>query len=58
MKRADLIRQIKQEGCIYLRHGGNHDWYQNPKTGVCQPIPSHPEIKDRLTRHLLEKLKD
>jgi len=57
MKRAELIRQIKKLGCILIRHGGKHDWYQNPETGLCQPVPRHGEIKDHLARHIIKKLK-
>jgi predicted RNA binding protein YcfA (HicA-like mRNA interferase family) len=32
MKRKDLIRQIEQMGCKFIRHGGKHDWYYNPGT--------------------------
>ena len=31
-------------GCVLIRHGGNHDWYQNPITQVSQPVPRHKEI--------------
>lgn len=58
MKRLELIRRIEQTGCVFARHGGRHDWYQNPGTGACQPIPRHNEIKDRLARQILGKLKD
>jgi mRNA interferase HicA len=37
MKRIDLIRKLEEAGCVLIRHGGKHDWYQNPKTGVSQP---------------------
>ena len=57
MKRAELIRQIKKLGCTLIRHGGKHDWYQNPETGMCQPVPRHDEIKDHLAKHILKKLK-
>ncbi|MCE5269409.1 MAG: type II toxin-antitoxin system HicA family toxin [Planctomycetaceae bacterium] len=57
MKRIDLIRQLEQQGCVLIRHGGRHDWYQNPRTGVCQPIARHNEIKEHLARHILRKLK-
>lgn len=40
MKRADLIRQIEQMGCVFIRHGGKHDWYQNPLTKMCQAGPA------------------
>jgi predicted RNA binding protein YcfA (HicA-like mRNA interferase family) len=58
MKRIDLVRQLEQAGCIFIRHGGRHDWYQNPRTGVCQPVPRHREIKDHLARHIVRKLED
>ena len=57
MKRIDLIRKLEQRGCIFIRHGGRHDWYQNPETGVSQPVPRHREIKDFLAKHILSKLK-
>lgn len=56
MKRIDLIRKLEQGGCLLIRHGGRHDWYQNPKTGVSQPVPRHHEIKDFLAKHILSKL--
>jgi len=56
MKRADLIRQLEQAGCELIRHGGNHDWYRNPKTGMAQPIPRHREVNEMLAKHILKKL--
>ena len=56
MKRAELIRQIEELGCVLIRHGGRHDWYQNCETGACQPVPRHREIKEHLARHIIQKL--
>nr|WP_244945014.1 hypothetical protein [Nostoc sphaeroides] len=28
-------------GCIFVRHGGKHDWYQNPITKISQAVPRH-----------------
>ncbi|MFQ5597406.1 MAG: type II toxin-antitoxin system HicA family toxin [Nitrospiria bacterium] len=56
MKRKDLVKKIEKMGCILLRHGGNHDWYQNPGTKISQPIPRHKEIKEYLARHILKML--
>lgn len=56
MKRVDLIRELEALGCVLIRHGGRHDWYQNPKTGACQPIPRHREINERLAQTILKKL--
>jgi len=58
MKRSDLVREITKTGCVLIRHGGRHDWFQNPRTRVCQPVPRHREIKEPLARHILKKLRD
>jgi mRNA interferase HicA len=39
-----------------VRHGGKHDWYRNPTTGVSQPVPRHREIKEHLARHIIRML--
>lgn len=57
MKRRDLIRAIERDGGVLIRHGGQHDWYRNPITGVAQPVPRHREIKEYLARHILKKLR-
>ncbi len=56
MKRRDLIRRIEEAGCLLIRHGGRHDWYRNPETGVSQPVPRHSEIQENLARHILKML--
>lgn len=54
MKRKDLIKKLEYKGCVFLRHGANHDWYQNPFTGICQSVPRHGEINERLAKHILK----
>ena len=56
MKRTDLVRNLEEGGCLLIRHGGNHDWYRNSKTGVSQPVPRHREINEFLAKHILKKL--
>jgi predicted RNA binding protein YcfA (HicA-like mRNA interferase family) len=56
MKRHYLIRTLAEMGCILIRPGGNHDWYQNPVGGVCRPVPRHREINEKLAKHILKKL--
>jgi len=58
MKRIDLVRKIESLGCPLIRHGGKHDWYQNPNTKVSQPVPRHREIADSLAKHILKMLSD
>ncbi len=57
MKRTDLIRRLEESGCVFIRHGGQHDWYRNPQTGVLQPVPRHREINESLAKHILKKLR-
>jgi mRNA interferase HicA len=56
MKRADLIRKIERLGCVLIRHGAHHDWYQNPDTRVSQPVPRHREITDSLAKYIIKML--
>jgi mRNA interferase HicA len=56
MKRIDLIRTIEGFGCVLVRHGGKHDWYRNPVTGMSQPVPRHRDIKEGLASHIIKAL--
>jgi predicted RNA binding protein YcfA (HicA-like mRNA interferase family) len=57
MKRRDLIRAIEAMGCVFVRHGGAHDWYTNPRTKRSQPVPRHAEINENLAKAILKKLR-
>ena len=56
MKQTDLIRKLETLGCLLVRHGGKHDWYRNPRTGISQPVPRHNEVNEILARHILKRL--
>ena len=56
MKRLDLIRIIEKNGAVFVRHGGNHDWYKNYKTGKAEAIPRHREIKEQLAKKIIKRL--
>jgi len=58
MKRTELIRTITKMGCVLIRHGGNHDWYQNPVSKMSQPIPRHKEIMESLARNIIKMLSE
>lgn len=58
MKRSELVKKLAKIGCVLIRHGGKHDWYQNPKTKMSQPVPRHKEINDNLAKHIIKMLKD
>jgi hypothetical protein len=48
MKRGDLIRHLKEFGCILKREGAGHSLWVNPKIGEMEAVPRHNEdaIKD------------
>lgn len=56
MKRVHLIKTITAFGCELVRHGGKHDWYRNPVTGISQAVPRHREINEHLARHIIRML--
>jgi predicted RNA binding protein YcfA (HicA-like mRNA interferase family) len=56
VKRRDLVRKLEDGGAVFIRHGGKHDWYQNPQTKVSQPVPRHTEINEMLARSIIKKL--
>jgi predicted RNA binding protein YcfA (HicA-like mRNA interferase family) len=58
MKRRDLIRRLEDMGCVFIRHGGRHDWYQNPRTKISQPVARHTDISDGLAKHIIKMLSD
>jgi predicted RNA binding protein YcfA (HicA-like mRNA interferase family) len=56
MKRAELIKMITGKGAIFLRHGGNHDIYVQPRNGNTEPVPRHNEIKEFMARKIIKNL--
>ncbi len=56
MKRKQLIRYLAAEGCILVREGSKHSWWQNPNTGAYSAIPRHSEIVDILAYKICKDL--
>jgi predicted RNA binding protein YcfA (HicA-like mRNA interferase family) len=56
VKRKELIRQLTEAGCEFVRHGGRHDVYCNPANGRKQPVPRHSEVDEHLARHIKKHL--
>jgi predicted RNA binding protein YcfA (HicA-like mRNA interferase family) len=57
MKRRDLIKILESMGCVFVRHGGAHDWYTNHSSKVSQPVPRHNEINENLAKSIINKMK-
>jgi predicted RNA binding protein YcfA (HicA-like mRNA interferase family) len=56
MKRRDLIRHLKSQGCHLLREGGNHSVYLKPSTKRISTVPRHNEVNDYLVRKICRDL--
>jgi predicted RNA binding protein YcfA (HicA-like mRNA interferase family) len=56
MKREALLKVLKKQGCIFLKHGGSHDHWQNPNTGAIECIPRHKDIHEFLAKAIIKKL--
>ena len=41
MKFTDLVARLEEEGCVFVRHGGQHDIYRNVITGRAEAVPRH-----------------
>jgi len=46
MKRGDLLRHFRSQGCELLREGGRHSWWYNPNLNKRSSVPRHNEIDD------------
>ncbi|MGZ8426687.1 MAG: type II toxin-antitoxin system HicA family toxin [Candidatus Binatia bacterium] len=56
MKRSELIRYLRETGCVFLREGGRHSWWHNPSQNKRSAIPRHDEIVDILARKICKDL--
>ncbi len=56
MKRRDLEKHLRRNGCRFHHAGGRHDIWVNPSTGDQEAIPRHSEINDFTARSLCEGL--
>jgi predicted RNA binding protein YcfA (HicA-like mRNA interferase family) len=57
MKRFLLIQTITKNGAVFVRHGRNHDIYENPVTGTTEQVPRHPDVHERLAKTIIKTLK-
>ncbi len=54
MKRKEMIKTLKDMGCVLIRHGGKHEWCYNPQTKISRLVPRHNEINEYLARHIIK----
>ena len=56
MKRRQLIRHLKKNGCHLLREGGNHSLWHNAERGTQTAVPRHTEIPNVLAQKICKEL--
>jgi len=56
MKRGDLLRHLRANGCALLREGARHSWWHNPAQNRRSAVPRHNEIDDGLARKICKDL--
>ena len=56
MKRFDLERHLREQGCALLREGGNYSIWRNPAKGKISAVPRHREVNDFTARKICRDL--
>jgi hypothetical protein len=56
MKRQQLLRHLRQHGCVFQREGGKHTTVYNPATHRQSRVPRHREVKATLAREICKQL--
>ncbi len=56
MKRKELEKRLRKAGCYLKREGSSHSLWINPKTGIVEAIPRHPDVKELLAKKILKNL--
>ncbi len=56
MRRQDLVRHLRQQGCELLREGRSHSVWQNLANNRQSTIPRHREIDDYTARAICRQL--
>lgn len=55
MKRRELERRIHDCGSYFLREGGNHSIYVNPRTKQTFAVPRHAEVNEMTAQKILRQ---
>jgi mRNA interferase HicA len=56
MKRSELLKYLRAQGCEFIREGSRHSWWWNPSQNKRSSIPRHTEIDDHLARKICKDL--
>ncbi len=56
MKRKQLVKHLRKNGCVFIREDGNHSWWGNPDQHLRSSVPRHSEVNDQLVRKICKDL--
>lgn len=56
MKRNELLKYLRAQGCKFIREGSRHSWWGNPSQNKRSSVPRHTEINDDLARKICKDL--
>lgn len=56
MKRRDFERHLSRHGCEFVKEGGRHTIFVNPRNGQIASVPRHTELKKGLVRAVCKVL--
>ena len=56
MKRIDLERYLREQGCQLYREGSGHSIWLNPAQRKVASVPRHREIKEGTVRAICKQL--
>ncbi|MDR1802814.1 MAG: type II toxin-antitoxin system HicA family toxin [Treponema sp.] len=56
MKRGALLKILRKQGCVFVKHGGKHDQYMQPRTGRTDQVPRHTDISEDTAKSIIKNL--
>ena len=56
MKRNNLLKHLRFNGCYLKREGASHSLWCNPQTGHSEAVPRHTEIPNKLAKKICKAL--
>ena len=56
MKRNELVRHLRSNGCELVREGRRHSWWRNPNLNKRSAVPRHNEIDDLMAEKICKDL--
>jgi predicted RNA binding protein YcfA (HicA-like mRNA interferase family) len=54
VKRQKLLKEITKRGDVFVRHGANHDIYENPRANISTQVPRHSDINELVAKAIIK----